>query len=739
MRLIECYIENFGKLSKKSISFKSGLNTILEDNGWGKSTLVAFIKAMFYGMPGDGRGSKDIEKNERKRYAPWQGGAYGGALKFSIGKKEYRIEREFGKSDKDDSFKLYDALTNKESNDYTLEIGKELFEINEEGFMRTVLLSDKALEREIKDKSIHTKLSNLVGVDGDVGNFEIAQKRLEMQRKVYSPRSKSGIITATENLIKEQNQRLAEAQRAERGALEIEDEIAGVGKEISLLETKEREEKRKSAAIMKRDGEIKLLREKKGAIDDARIQLESYEAFFKNGLPTHEAIDEHMAAKRECDAYNGTDTGSYLPYTFDEIKSDNERFRGFAFDFDRCEKELYEAKEKGDNAKTDEPNTKDTRGLIYIILALCIALTGILLGLLVKPILFTVCIAAVFPVCLLLTAKKSPESAGAQHENDTALTLEKRLVQLKDELDGIMAKYDLSGSYQYAKKRLDDMVLDARVNLEEIKKAERATNAIKEKRKKVADFVALYPTSSVDPLSEIMHMLRQYEYTKMMLERAKNSYDEFCRTHNIHELESEIKNDGEDFEGELKEIEAKLRDLRGKKAVLERDLCETSRLADEADAIATYIDELNERLVKEKDTLDTITEAARMLDLAKDSLVSKYIGSTKTAFNKYLSAIGIGEVEIKDIELDTSFEVKKNDMGKKREKESYSRGTQDAYNLALRLALIDALYESESPFIILDDPFAYLDDKKQKSALKTIKALSKEKQIIYLTCTEARA
>ena len=46
MKLIECYVNNFGVLSDFSFNFKNGLNVIKEENGFGKSTLAAFIKSM---------------------------------------------------------------------------------------------------------------------------------------------------------------------------------------------------------------------------------------------------------------------------------------------------------------------------------------------------------------------------------------------------------------------------------------------------------------------------------------------------------------------------------------------------------------------------------------------------------------------------------------------------------------------------------------------------------------------
>ena len=51
MKLIELYIENFGGLSRYSLKFQDGMTVIEEPNGFGKTTLAEFIRAMFYGFP----------------------------------------------------------------------------------------------------------------------------------------------------------------------------------------------------------------------------------------------------------------------------------------------------------------------------------------------------------------------------------------------------------------------------------------------------------------------------------------------------------------------------------------------------------------------------------------------------------------------------------------------------------------------------------------------------------------
>lgn len=55
MELISCDVENFGCLSNFHYDFSDGVNSICADNGFGKSTLAAFIRIMFYGFENQGK------------------------------------------------------------------------------------------------------------------------------------------------------------------------------------------------------------------------------------------------------------------------------------------------------------------------------------------------------------------------------------------------------------------------------------------------------------------------------------------------------------------------------------------------------------------------------------------------------------------------------------------------------------------------------------------------------------
>lgn len=64
MKLISCYVENFGAINKREFEFSDGLTCVVNDNGAGKTTLAAFIRAMFYGLPAVRSNSKRFDDRQ---------------------------------------------------------------------------------------------------------------------------------------------------------------------------------------------------------------------------------------------------------------------------------------------------------------------------------------------------------------------------------------------------------------------------------------------------------------------------------------------------------------------------------------------------------------------------------------------------------------------------------------------------------------------------------------------------
>ena len=191
MKLIKCHIENFGKLSDFTYDFTDGCNTVCEENGWGKSTLAAFLRVMLFGFRNEGK--RDPLENERKRYSPWQKGVYGGELQFESEGKQYSVRRTFGSKSAEDEFQLTDTKTNLPCRDFTQNLGEELFRIDAGSFERTIFISQNDCETFVTD-GINAKIGNLAENTDDINNFETADKRLNDLLNSMSPSRKTGSL-----------------------------------------------------------------------------------------------------------------------------------------------------------------------------------------------------------------------------------------------------------------------------------------------------------------------------------------------------------------------------------------------------------------------------------------------------------------------------------------------------------------------------------------------------------------
>ena len=100
MKINQINIDGFGKLRDFHIDFRNGFNIIYGNNEDGKSTLMDFIKMMFYGSPASKR--DEILRNPRKKYLPKDGGSMGGNIIFENQGKSYRLERAFSGSNSSD-------------------------------------------------------------------------------------------------------------------------------------------------------------------------------------------------------------------------------------------------------------------------------------------------------------------------------------------------------------------------------------------------------------------------------------------------------------------------------------------------------------------------------------------------------------------------------------------------------------------------------------------------------------
>lgn len=291
MRLINCYIENFGKLHEFSMDFQEGLHVICQENGWGKSTLAAFIRIMFYGFEGE---KKRKQARERVFYQPWQGGTYGGKITFEAGEKQYILERTFGKKESEDAFCLRAADTNLESTDYTSQIGRELFGIDSESFMRTIYIRQNDCVTAATG-DMNAKMGNQGENTDDLVQYDDANKRLADIFNKMTPHRKTGLLYG----LKQQLTQL-ETEVKKEGTLNQ-----------TIQNLKERiEEKKQILQVLKKEQE-EIIKRQKLASEQKELQgkreryeeiCERCEAAYQKYVAAKTAFPGKIPEKTEIDA-----------------------------------------------------------------------------------------------------------------------------------------------------------------------------------------------------------------------------------------------------------------------------------------------------------------------------------------------------------------------------------------------------------------------------------------------------
>lgn len=281
MKLVKCHITGFGRLCDFKYDFDPKVNNIFEENGWGKTTFSAFIKAMFYGL----KYSPKLKSKflDREHYNPWNRGIFGGNLVFKTDKGIFRVERTFGKRDKDDTFKLFDDKTGRESDAYTNNLGEELFGVDEESFEKTVFIGQEDLETKITDK-INAMVGDLSQTKGDMDVFERAVAKIGEAKKIYKNSSKKnpGKIDDLQEKIKQlekSKEEIEPKKEAYSKQQEIVNEDKTKLKELRAEKENLREQIQKCSKAAEKNGIFQTQNE---LLNKKKETLEKINQFFKD-------------------------------------------------------------------------------------------------------------------------------------------------------------------------------------------------------------------------------------------------------------------------------------------------------------------------------------------------------------------------------------------------------------------------------------------------------------------------
>ncbi len=656
MKILKCYISSFGKLKDVTFDFKDGLNTVKEDNGFGKSTLASFIKAMFYGVSGSNK--RSVEENERIKFRPWNSTEkFGGYIIFERGGKNYKIERFFGLKDSEDTIKVIDEQTGKAFLN-TDNIGKRIFEIDEDGFLSTTYFSQKDFEIK-SNASLTAKFNSLMETDD--GDFDKVINRVEEKAKKYKYSGNRGLIPQNKEDLVNVEERIEQAKKSSETVNSLNASIEKLKEEQTALKMKSDLLSEKAIEVSKLDG--------------IKIKKENYKEFSEKRVALKERLD------KACDILNGNKP------TEIEISDCNKLINAYNSEKE-TERNICESIDSVPVNQKKQP-VKNIVLSILLVSAIFLILGAVLIAFNIVVAIVSFSLAVIGGITgLFLKYFKS------SNVNETLKEIKKkdlenvRLQMQKDEdtIKSFLGKFNVNRSdYYNALEMVKNAVLEQKTVSEEL-------GAV------IAKLQSLEADKDLNADVSLTDDIEKIRFEKADIDRRLSE-----KTAEIASIMQRINYN--------EELVCSLPDLYSKK------------------------DELKQKGEEYKREYDLLNLTATYLKKADENLKIKYKAPLQNSVDKYLSLIDDKHNKV-NIDVDLNVTVEENGIGT--DTDYYSKGYQNLFEICKRFALTEVLFTGEKPFIILDDPFYNLDDKKLACAIDLIKKLSEKYQIIYLVCHESR-
>ena len=227
MRIESLHIDKFGKLRSFDLAFPEGLTIVRGDNESGKTTILAFLRAMLYGLNGK---SASIAQNDRRKYMPWGETSMGGSLRLTDGRSAWEIVRVFGQAKKQDTLRVTD-LASGEAVELPAgdEPGRVLLGVDEAVFADTLYVSARGSRPSGDGAALTDKIRNLVGTGSEDVDLKSVLDRLRAAKNAIAPRAKDkGQLAAVQ---REQD----EVQRALLASAQEQQELARLRERVQAL------------------------------------------------------------------------------------------------------------------------------------------------------------------------------------------------------------------------------------------------------------------------------------------------------------------------------------------------------------------------------------------------------------------------------------------------------------------------------------------------------------------------
>lgn len=771
MKIKALDIASFGKFKNYHLDLSDGLTVIFGENEKGKSTIMAFIRMMFYGNTGKASG---IDKNPRKKYRPWGSDLMAGSITFESEGVTYRLEREFKASNSTDKISLINLdLGEKETLSGSEDIGARFFGLTDGAFERSVFITEPTLsaKNEAADGEINARLSSLATTSDDDISFEKVYLRIRNAKEALLSKSrKIGKLDKAEGELLELNQKISAASENENNVLALKAEAEAKETEIKessdaasvLFEQLKNSDKIKKknflsryiSAEKERNAAKEKLSLKSGGFAD-RAYIASIKSLADEISALREEqseiISEREAKIAEVDALK-QEIANASPADKPQISALEEKRELTEQQITAKKAEIAEL-----NAELESLTPTKKLNLPLLVIGIIVAALGGASFAVEIPFVTTLISVAVCGAGILLALlglvikiKVQPDSSEinvrlntvsntlssllreketlldsisktrsecsdyeVQIASKTALIKSKSedALALENELGGVTG--DLDNAKAALSDRLQNLKYSEQTNISELISALEETLGYYEMLSQ--KITVLSDNASVSGLTEAEEKLAALSRDSSIIDLSEAEIDSLkerfkAQTDNTSALRAELAS----IKEKIKAVTASTPPV----AVLERERYE---LESKIKSYKEYTDTADI-------TLASLDEAFRDLRKNYSEVLDQRTAEifTRLTDEKYLS-VSVSK------SMEASFTT--SDAFGTKESQYLSRGTEDQLYLSLRLAIAELITnEVEKLPIFADDSFSQYDDGRTEKAFAFLKDYAKDKQIIMFTC-----
>lgn len=738
MKLKELYITEFGCIKDRKLDFsgEENLNIIYGENESGKSTVLLFIKFIFYGLP-----RKTQNNNEKDLSLSWSGGVASGSVTLEHKGKGYRVERAVGDRARVERLTVFDLdagmpiTIDKTPGEYFFGVPREVFESSAcTGQMRST---------DINGEKTAQSLSNMLSTADEGVDTASVLKSLNTIRTSYMHKNQTGgTLFEDENRIKSCKLRLEDAKSASLAIEGKEEAFEKVRSQYdavkSELETKDALVTQFNKIAMLRRFEALRRQEEEAPRISAQKTVFAEENLRTVFFPSRNHVAELSVSSKELDR------------TAKRLSQKDSEMAGLELGFDADLAELGIIAEENDGAQEmlepyKKEQTKASRlrnvGIALVATAMTVALGAVAgffaIGLLACVIL--ACCSGAFFVgasALLINASKMNKKVKRELEalagsfGTTPEGFEERIEECLSQLalkrEYISKNAKLGAELEVAKEDFE------RVRASATELLSLTVTEFEEVSPEIIDAEAERLTAFLDEYDKLS-LAEEAFLGKLNAERASLSrYDEEkIRSEITVDIASATPEAVEEAERTRSFLSAQKNAFESKIALLQNELFALKHKAEDPLPIADRLATLEAKVAKDREFFDALVLAMETVEKASNSMrgsVTPVIGKTASELMGKIS-----DRKYNVLRTNSKLGVTLDRNGRGVEAELLSGGTKDVAYISLRLALIMKIYEEEYPPVIFDEAFCQIDDVRLGKIIELLSSLAKDMQILIFT------